>query len=251
MYQNLHMHTYRCNHATGTDEQYVEASRAAGFTDFGFSDHAPMPDGYGAPRMRRVRMPMTSAEEYVRSVHELNDKNPDLRIRTGFELEFEPAIHDGLVRQLREAGSEYFSLGEHFLYQGHQASLSPTADRMILKDYVDLVLQGAATGDFCVVAHPDVLQCIGDRRIYLDEMQRLCEGLKKTDIPVEINLYGIIGKRHYPNDDFWRIAGRAGLRTVIGSDAHAPELVWNQEAWEKAMEMVDRFGLRYQERVLD
>ena len=40
---NLHTHTVRCGHAVGTDEEYVLAAIAAGFTKLGFSDHNPFP----------------------------------------------------------------------------------------------------------------------------------------------------------------------------------------------------------------
>ena len=41
MTANYHTHTIRCNHASGTDREYVEAAIAAGFKTLGFSDHSP------------------------------------------------------------------------------------------------------------------------------------------------------------------------------------------------------------------
>lgn len=38
---NLHSHTYRCHHAKGTDEEYVLSAIKNGYTEMGFSDHAP------------------------------------------------------------------------------------------------------------------------------------------------------------------------------------------------------------------
>ena len=38
MIANFHTHTARCNHATGTDREYVEAAIRAGVKSLGFSD---------------------------------------------------------------------------------------------------------------------------------------------------------------------------------------------------------------------
>ena len=38
---NFHNHTYRCGHATGTDEEYVLEAIKNGYEVMGFSDHAP------------------------------------------------------------------------------------------------------------------------------------------------------------------------------------------------------------------
>ena len=37
---DLHSHTVRCRHATGSMEAYVERAIALGLRDFGFSDHS-------------------------------------------------------------------------------------------------------------------------------------------------------------------------------------------------------------------
>ncbi|MFR9565822.1 MAG: PHP domain-containing protein, partial [Rikenellaceae bacterium] len=56
MYSNYHTHTQRCNHATGSDESYVERAIQGGFSLLGFSDHTPWPfrGGYRSP----IRMAM-------------------------------------------------------------------------------------------------------------------------------------------------------------------------------------------------
>ena len=48
MNYNYHAHTWRCSHASGTEEAYVQRAIACGITHMGFSDHIPhrFPDGY-------------------------------------------------------------------------------------------------------------------------------------------------------------------------------------------------------------
>ena len=41
MIANYHTHTPRCNHAWGTEEEYVERALEAGLQILGFSDHSP------------------------------------------------------------------------------------------------------------------------------------------------------------------------------------------------------------------
>ena len=48
MITNLHTHTPRCRHASGTEEEYVRCALNAGLQTLGFSDHTPypFPNGY-------------------------------------------------------------------------------------------------------------------------------------------------------------------------------------------------------------
>lgn len=43
MIANYHTHTWRCNHAVGTEREYVERAIEGGLKILGFSDHTPMP----------------------------------------------------------------------------------------------------------------------------------------------------------------------------------------------------------------
>ena len=38
---NYHTHTFRCQHASGTEREYIESALAAGITKIGFSEHIP------------------------------------------------------------------------------------------------------------------------------------------------------------------------------------------------------------------
>ena len=55
MIANYHTHTIRCNHAKGTEREYIEQAIKEGFKILGFSDHVPQPypeDFYSWLRMR-------------------------------------------------------------------------------------------------------------------------------------------------------------------------------------------------------
>ncbi len=56
---NYHTHTYRCQHAYGSEREYIEAAIRMGIAELGFSDHVPCPfkDGY----VSGIRMTMEQA----------------------------------------------------------------------------------------------------------------------------------------------------------------------------------------------
>ena len=109
-----------------------------------------------------------------------------------------------------------------------------TDDREILTRYVDQVSEGIRTGKFFYIAHPDILNFVGDDAFYTQEMTRLCRTAKENDIPLEINVLGIREKRNYPNAAFWRIAADVGCQVVLGADAHTPSHVFSKKGIDKA-----------------
>lgn len=63
---NYHTHTFRCHHASGSDEEYVLEAIANGYKVLGFSDHACWE--YSSKYVSRIRMRVQEFEEYKRSV---------------------------------------------------------------------------------------------------------------------------------------------------------------------------------------
>ena len=60
MIANYHTHTPRCNHAQGSEQEYVDAALSAGLKILGFSDHTPYffpGDYYSTFRMHPEELP--------------------------------------------------------------------------------------------------------------------------------------------------------------------------------------------------
>ena len=72
MYANYHTHTYRCNHARGSEREYIERAIARGVRVLGFSDHVPMPFPDGHQSGFRVRI--EELEDYVRTLEALREE---------------------------------------------------------------------------------------------------------------------------------------------------------------------------------
>ena len=70
---NLHAHTFRCNHASGTEREYIENAIAAGMKIYGFADHAPypFPEGYYSG----FRMRPELQEDYVNTLLALREES--------------------------------------------------------------------------------------------------------------------------------------------------------------------------------
>jgi histidinol-phosphatase (PHP family) len=98
-----------------------------------------------------------------------------------------------------------------------------------LSSYVDLCIEGARTGKYLYLAHPDLIYFTGDTVIYEREMRRLCEEMKTLDMPLEMNVLGLAAGRNYPDERFWKIAKETGNKVITGMDAHTPEQLQNRE----------------------
>ena len=244
MIANYHTYTWRCMHATGTERQYIESAIEGGLKILGFSDHTPMPysDGY----ISNVKMRVDQLEDYVTAILSLkNEYKNDIEIHLGLEVEYYPKYFRKLLEIISEYPIEYFLLGQHFLgnevddyYCGEK-----TTDSMKLQRYYEQCIEAIDTDCFTYFAHPDLLNYVGDKKIYHEWMRKLCSYCKEKQIPLEINFLGIEDKRHYPNEAFWKIAGEVGNQVVFGADAHKPEKVWNPKALLIAEKMVEKYNL--------
>lgn len=244
MIANLHTHTPRCNHAVGAEQEYVEVAIRAGFQVLGFSDHTPyfFPGDYYS----RMRMYPQELQGYADTVRSLQKQYAgQLEIPLGLEVEYYPSLFSQLLPFLRDAGIEYLLLGQHWIEDeiGQEYNARPTEDPVKLEKYCNQVIDAIHTGLFTYIAHPDLLNFIGDPKFYDAQMLRICREAKACDIPLEINLLGVNEGRNYPNPHFWELAAAEGCCAVIGSDAHMPEHVVHPEPEKKALELVQRLGL--------
>lgn len=243
--ENYHTHTWRCQHASGTEREYVEAAIESGIQVLGFADHTPCPfkDGY----VSGIRMTMAQAPEYVEVLRALGEEyKKDIQILVGFETEYIPEFFEEQVQMLKDLGGDYMIMGQHFIKPENHSPYSgkATEDDSLLRTYVDSVLEGAATGAFKYIAHPDLIHYVGKAAVYEAEMTRLCEGLKKLQVPVEINVLGLYTNRHYPTDAFWKIAGAVGTPTIIGLDAHHVDEVRNYDGYAQAKAYAEKYNIK-------
>ena len=243
MLHNYHTHTPRCNHANGSEREYIEIAIQNGMKTLGFSDHAPylfpFQDYYSSFRMR-----VDELEEYADTVRKLaKEYAKDIRILCGFELEYYPDYHREEMAFLKTVHPDYIIMGQHFVGE-ERSNISPhNTNDAVLTAYVTQVLAGLATGDFLYVAHPDIPGFRFSKEVCEREYRRLCEGAKRMKVPLEINFLGLRTNRQYPSEAFFKIAAEVGNDVIFGADAHEAIHVFDAESEEKATKWVQKYGL--------
>ncbi len=250
-----HTHTFRCGHADGTDEEYVQCALKAGMKTLGFSDHIFLP-GIHEPFSRGD---YGLLNDYVSSIRSLQAKYASqITIHLGFESEYFPAFDSYYRQLLNDKTIDYLILGHHFRFENNATTfyygMSKTPAQ--IHEYADGVVRGMETGLFKYVAHPDLFMA-GYRGGPLDPdiqavTRQICEASKRLDIPLEINLGAMRfrGLFHdgyelrylYPYEPFWVVAGEIGCKVIIGVDAHHPPELQGTE-YLYAEELITKFHL--------
>ena len=104
---DLHNHTYLCNHASGSMQEYIQKAIELGIDVFGFSCHAPMNFD---PKYRMSFEDMIIYEsEIFRLQEEFKDK---IKILFAYEVDFlEGFIDDKVINK----DVDYFIGSVHFI----------------------------------------------------------------------------------------------------------------------------------------
>lgn len=250
MFANYHTHTFRCHHARGEDREYVEAAISAGMKVLGFSDHCPwiFPNGY----VSDIRMTPAETEDYFRSLTDLKSEYAsDIRIYIGFEAEYIPELIEAQDRFLENYPVDYMILGQHSYAPEYISPYTgdPTDNISDLVLYTDLVIEGMRSGRYKYLAHPDLINFTGSTEEYEKQMSRICDHLKENDSPVEINLFGLLENRNYPDARFLRLAGERGCKAILGCDAHVRTMLTDAGLAERGRKLAEKFGLTVIDRI--
>ena len=252
MLANYHTHTVRCNHAKGTEREYIERAIERGFKILGFSDHVPQP--YPKSYTSNIRMGMNELPEYFNTLSKLRDEYKDkIEILIGFEVEYTTEYFEPLLAELRKYPVDYLIQGQHFVpdeVNGRYVGF-PTDEEQKLIDYVDFTIEGMKTGLFSYLAHPDLINYKGDDETFQRHTKRIVEAAIELSLPLEINMYGFLDKRNYPYDRFFKMASEMGASFVIGCDAHQPWVVQQPEDLPGFTDFLNRNGIKIGDNVMN
>lgn len=247
MTYNLHTHTYRCSHASGTVEEYIKRAISCGIKYMGFSDHMPFICSNGQESSYRV--PVSQAKEYFSEISSLREKYKDkIDIKIGFETEYYPLNFKDMLENAVDFGAEYLILGQHYTKEelpDGVHTIVPTDSTEKLRDYVATVVEAIRSGSFTYVAHPDIINFTGAEDVYQEEIRKICIASRECDVPLEINFLGIRDKRNYPNEAFWEIAEKEKSPVTFGFDAHDVESAFDEASLGRAREIVEKYKLNY------
>ena len=248
MNYNYHTHTYLCGHATGEIEDYIKTAIQNGIKYMGFSEHFPIRFENGT--QSGYRLMLEDKDLYFSTLYALREKyKGEIDIKIGFEMEYYPALFEQMVKDAKAYGCEYLILGQHFprpeYLQESKYVIIPEENIKGLKEYVFGVVEGIKSGVFTYIAHPDILNFVGDEDAYREEMIKICEASKEYNIPLEINLLGVRDNRNYPDMRFLKLLGETKAPVTFGFDSHAVEDAFDGDSLKKAKEWVEEYSLNY------
>ena len=263
--KNYHTHTWRCQHARGTEEQYVLTAIDRGFDTLGFADHTPWP--YKSDFVSGMRMRLDQFADYKQTVLGLREKYAGrIHIPLGLECEAFPEYFSWL-RDFKAEHLDYIILGNHYDYtdEGDHGLLYPArgvyfggctrADSLIR--YGQRTIAGMQTGLYDYLAHPDL--CFRIVRAFDADCRAvavdICQAARALGMPLEFNLLGLArrardessGVLGYPCRDFWQIAAETGCAAIIGFDAHDPEDLGDLSLYNRAREILNGLGMEIRE----
>ncbi|MEG2677791.1 MAG: histidinol-phosphatase [Oscillospiraceae bacterium] len=252
MKNNFHTHTYRCHHATGTDEEYVKSAIAAKIRVLGFSDHTPWP--FKGEYRPSVRMDITQLDSYLYSITSLRERfSNEIDIKVGLECEYFEKFIPWLSDMSEEKKLDYLIFGNHFPtgdldaeYFGHSA-----VNKEHMDYYCETALRGMEFNKFAYFAHPDLFMRAYPEfdKVCENVSRKICEKAAKLNLPLEFNISGYQMSKDrnikcYPHTKFWEIAADCNCSCIIGFDAHKNSALEQTNTWNRALATIHKLSLK-------
>ncbi len=224
---DLHNHTTRCKHATGTMSEYVDTALTQGVSVYGFACHAPMDYDTG------FRMGFDELQDYFHDIEKLQERySGRCLIRKGLEVDYLPKHLDSRVL---DADVDYLIGSVHFLddwgFDNPQLIGEYMRQDMLQcwQRYLHTIRDMAKSGLFQIVGHFDLLKIFNNPPddSLCDAIAQTLESIQDAGMALEINSAGLrkpIGEI-YPSKQILRKAFALGIPITFGSDAHAVQQV--------------------------
>lgn len=224
---DLHNHTTRCNHATGTMDEYIQRAINLGIDVYGFSEHAPMDfDSH-------YRLDFKEMHNYVQDVLQAKETyKEDIKILLGYEVDYLKGYMD---KRVINADVDYLIGSVHFIDKwgfDNPEFIGGYEERNIdeiWQSYFDAIEAMAKTEYFDIVGHLDLIKVfkfMPNKDIRLIAQNAL-KAIKKSEMVIELNVAGLRKpiKEIYPSPTLLEMAYELDIPITFSSDAHAIEQV--------------------------
>ena len=251
---DYHTHTPLCKHAVGEPEEYIDAAIAAGVSEYGISDHAPvLPEPFDD-----WRMSLSDVPQYKDWIERARQYAGDrIAVRAGMECDWFTGCErwieklwgledwDYLIGSVHYLGSDFDFDNPKWLGKWSELDIEATWQK-----YWETYANMADSGFFTLLGHPDLIKKFSFRpegdlnRFY----EPVVDTIAANGCLIELNTAGWHKPcaEAYPHLDFLELANQAGIGLVISSDSHAPGEVGRDFA--KAVELAKEAG--YEETML-
>jgi len=220
---DLHNHTTRCNHATGTVDEYIQKAIELGIDIYGFSEHAPMDFD------PEYRLPFSQIEAYFSDIKNAKTKYQDkIEILLGYEVDWLQGHMDDAVLN---ADIDYLIGSVHFIDKwgfDNPEFLSGWKEKNvddIWQAYFEAIEAMAKSGKFDIVGHFDLIKVFkfmpkGDVRLLANHALK---AIKKSNMVMEVNTSGLRKPTAeiYPSEPLLKEAFSMNIPITFSSDAHS------------------------------
>jgi len=227
IFADLHNHTYLCNHATGSVDEYIQKAISQGIRVFGFSDHAPMNFD------QKYRMNFEQMNLYEEMVLSAKKKYSDkISVRLGYEVDYLEGYIDNRVL---DRDVDYLIGSVHFIdkWGFDNPEFIGKYDNMDIDDiwhkYFDAITKMAQSKLFDIVGHFDLIKVF--KFFPTQDIKTIAssalDAIAEANMAIEINGAGLRKpvKEAYPSLLLLREAKKRAIPITFGSDAHAVEQI--------------------------
>jgi histidinol-phosphatase (PHP family) len=229
---HMHLRSERAEiaHETAAVEPYVEAARAAGVDEIGFTEHVYY--------FRQTRSLWTVPYQTTRCVHDIEPyveavvqaRGRGLPVKLGLEVDYVPGREEETRAMLAPYPWDYLLGSVHFIdglgVDGEPRLVDSVGVEETWRRYFETLTGAARSGLFDCLSHPDLVKIFGDRAESFD-YGPVVDAIAESGIAVEVSTMGLHKpvRELYPSPEFLRACRERGVPVTTGSDAHEPRVV--------------------------
>lgn len=232
-----HMHTILCGHAIGAPIEYAMVAMEQGIDVMTITCHIPMEwEAFG---QEGIRMRRDQLDQYRSLVHDTAEKAKPLGVEVLCGIEAEVYPDEAQMQSMDKILTEFewdFVLGSlHAQCRSYLTWLKTNKvndDAMRIDSYFRHLKDGAQSGRYDSMSHPDVIRTYGvvsEFRAAEHEgvIRDFLQAVVDEDICMEVNTSGLTKGDFevHPDPLILDWASEMGVKLTIGSDSHRPQSV--------------------------
>jgi histidinol-phosphatase (PHP family) len=231
-------------HDTWSVEPFVDAARAAGVDEIGFTEH-----GYYFTQLRTLWSVSYQTERcvydldtYVDAVVQARERG--LPVKLGLEVDYVPGREDETRALLAPYPWDYLLGSVHWIdglgVDGEPKLIDAVGADDAYGRYFEMLARAARSGLFDSLSHPDLVKIFGDRVAF--DYAEIADAIAESGIAVEVSTAGLrkpVGEL-YPHPGLLAACRERGVPVTTGSDAHMPSLVGRD--FDRARELLTSAG---------
>lgn len=250
MIVDYHMHLRNGNEEialdTWTVDPFVQAARAAGVDEIGFSEH-----GYYFKQLRSLwtvsymtERCVYDIEAYVAAV--VAARRRGLPVKLGLEVDYVPGREEELCSLLAPYPWDFLLGSVHFIGElGVDGEEPRLLDAVGVEEawrlYFETLAAAARSGLFDSLSHPDLVKIFGARAAAFDYGPAV-DAIAESRVAVEVSTAGLRKpvRELYPHPAFLAECRARDVPVTLASDAHSPDVVGRD--FDRALELLRAAG---------